>query len=70
MMKLEYDAVCLYDYTPKYLLMHQQYSRLLGKQSASLGKDVVRLRRDWMGVARYRKRFGLCCPTAAGDLTQ
>jgi hypothetical protein len=70
MMKLEYDAVCLYDYTPKYLLMHQQYSRLLGKQSASLGKDVVRLRKDWMGVARYRKRFGLCCPTAAGDLTQ
>jgi hypothetical protein len=41
MMKLEYDAVCLYDYKPKYLLMHQQYSRLLGKQSASLGKDVV-----------------------------
>ena len=36
-MKLEYDAVCLYDYTPKYLLMHQQYSRLVGKQSASLG---------------------------------
>jgi hypothetical protein len=37
MMKLEYDAVCLYDYTPQDFLMHQQYSRLVGKQSASLG---------------------------------
>jgi hypothetical protein len=24
----------------------------------------------WNGVARYRKRNGVFCPTAAGDLTQ
>jgi len=41
MMKLEYDTVCLYGYPPKDFLMHQQYSRLVGKQSASSRKDVV-----------------------------